>query len=186
MSTSLLEIPDFRTRLKRFTIDEYHSMGNKGEIGKDVELIQGYIVKKMSKSPLHTRIVYYIFELFYPLRTKGFLVRKEDPISIFNSEPEPDISILKAIPNEFDFEHPKTASLVIEVAVTSYEFDLTKLEVYASANIPEVWIIVTNRKEIEVYSDPSETKYITKKILSIHDTIQFENISIKLADIYSR
>ncbi|MDX1961230.1 MAG: Uma2 family endonuclease [Leptospiraceae bacterium] len=185
MQGSILEIPEFRTRIKRFSIEEYHSLGAKGEIGENVELIQGYIIQKIPKSPLHTQIVNYLFRVFLPLESRGFLVHKEDPITIHDSEPEPDISIVEKISIDKNSEHPKTARLVIEVAVTSYELDLSKLEVYASALIPEVWIIVPTRKEIEVYSNILDNHYITKKILSLDESIQFEGISLDIKSIFS-
>ena len=84
-------------------------------------------------------------ELAVNLRSLGltsWLVRQEQPITHLDSEPAPDISVVQGtLKNYFD-SHPTAAQLVIEVAVSGTEFGQEKRKVYASAEVPEYWIVV--------------------------------------------
>ncbi len=51
--SSLLDQPAIRKRALRFSVEQYHLLGKAGLISEKVELLDGDIVEKMSKSPLH-------------------------------------------------------------------------------------------------------------------------------------
>ena len=50
-------------------------------------------------------------------------MRSEQPITGLDSEPEPDISVVRGTEGAFFTEHPHTAELVIEVSLTSPDRD---------------------------------------------------------------
>ena len=62
-----------------------------------------------------------------------FIVLQESPISIGDSEPEPDISTVCRIHDDYSDKHPETAAFVVEVAFGSFEDDLLKADIYTSA-----------------------------------------------------
>jgi hypothetical protein len=66
------------------------------------------------------------------------IARCQLPLTIGgDSEPEPDVSIVRRAAAQPDTSHPTTASLVFEVSGESLAHDrLTKSAVYASAAIP--------------------------------------------------
>ena len=52
-------------------------------------------------------------------------------------------------------EHPNTAQLVIEVAISALHYDREyKLPLYASARVPEYWIVDAEANTVEVYTKP--------------------------------
>ncbi|HMW03524.1 MAG TPA: Uma2 family endonuclease [Leptospiraceae bacterium] len=62
------------------------------------------------------------------------------------------------------YEHPSSAFLVIEVAKSSYLYDLAKLSTYAEANVNQFWILDINTNRLEIYSDPQGNEYKKKQI----------------------
>jgi len=51
-------------------------------------------------------------------------------------------------------DHPHTAELVIEVCVTSHDYDRSKLRAYASAGVKECCLVLGPKKQIEVHREP--------------------------------
>ena len=157
----ILENPDLREHVAPITIDHYHRMIELGVFaGWNVELLDGVLVEKMSKSELHLYLVDLLFELLRAhCSAAGLWVRKEDPITIGDSEPEPDLSIVAGTRRDFRHRKPTTARLVIEVAVSSLVIDRAKAGSYASAAIPEYWIVRPDAQLTEVYRRPTSGVY---------------------------
>ncbi|RTH24166.1 hypothetical protein CSW38_09350 [Thermus scotoductus] len=77
-------------------------------------------------------------------------------------EPQPDLTLLKYRENFYREEVPEgeDALLVIEVADTSLDYDLTvKLPLYAKAGIPEVWVVDLVREKVHVFRKPQGEGY---------------------------
>src|SRR5256885_14807671 len=120
---AILEIPEVRQRVSPLSVEEYHRLGEYNENGRRTELIRGIVIEKMSKSPLHSSIAKRLYDMIARLLPKGFVVRREDPITFADSEPEPDIAVVRGAEADFFQAHPTTAELVIEVAVSSPALD---------------------------------------------------------------
>lgn len=74
-----------------------------------------------------------------------------------DSEPEPDISLLRNREDDYWHSHPQPEDvlLVVEVADSSLEFDKTvKLSLYASAGIGVFWLVNLADNTVEVYREP--------------------------------
>jgi len=72
-----------------------------------------------------------------------------------DSEPEPDLAVLRGSPRDWLADHPSTAALVVEIADTSLRFDrVVKGRVYAAAGIADYWIVNLRDRVIEVYREP--------------------------------
>ncbi len=157
----ILEDAEIRKRVAPVTIERYHRMIAAGVFDEcPVELINGVIVQKMSKSELHL----FVFQVLFRALAKfcpedQFLVRKEDPLTIGDSEPEPDISVVAGRLEDFWLLKPTTAHLVIEVAISSLALDRAKTATYAQAGVPEVWIVVPEDQRTEVYRRPVDGRY---------------------------
>src|SRR5207249_12029385 len=93
--TSLLESAEVRERVHRMSVEEYHRAGETGVLSEDVELLRGIVVTKMAKSPLHEFVVGKIMERLLAQVSKQFTVRREGPLTLGGSEPEPDISVVE-------------------------------------------------------------------------------------------
>ncbi len=148
------------------SVKDYHLMGEFNESGRRTELIRGIIIEKMSKSPLHARLLRHLFRWVQAAAAtvNGVMILKEDPLTLVDSEPEPDLSVVAGHEDDYNLFHPTTALLVIEVAVTSVALDREKAALYAEANVQEYWIVLANDETIEVHTAPAEGRYTHHRI----------------------
>jgi Uma2 family endonuclease len=146
------------------SVAAYHALGEAGLIPKNTELLYGFVYQKMAKSPLHSALVRRLLKLFQKLTLPGRFVTSEQPITCADSEPEPDVAIVRGAEDDFWQEHPHTAELVIEVCVTSHEYDRSKLRAYASADVKECWFLLGPEKQVEVHSVPVNGQFTEKTV----------------------
>lgn len=146
------------------TVEAYHVLGEAGVIPEKTELLYGLVYTKMPKSPFHSFLLRRLLEMIQRLDLRGYMVSSEQPLTFIDSEPEPDVSIVKGSNSEFRKSHPKTAELVVEICVTSHDYDRSKLPAYASGNVKECWLILGPEKQIEVYADPKNGSFAKKTI----------------------
>lgn len=180
------------TAIRKITVSEYHKMAEVGIIQPDekVELINGKIVYKMSPVNLrHTTIVRRLIRLLNRnYNNDEISLDVQNPIVIkAHSEPEPDILILKFSEHDYAITKPTAddALVLIEVSDSTLKYDkTTKLRLYASANIPEYWVVNLNANCIEIYKKPNGKIYQQHYILINDDVIDlpFEK-QLKVSDI---
>src|SRR5437667_4293677 len=133
--SAILEIPEVRQRLSPLSVEEYHRLGEFNENGRRTELIRGFVIEKISKSPLHATIGALLYDSLAAQLPRGCIIRKEEPLTLADSEPEPDISIVRGSHRDFAAAHPSTAELLVEVAVSSPELDRRNATLYAEAGV---------------------------------------------------
>ena len=174
----VLEIPEVRKRVAAVTVERYHRMIDLGFFAeRPVELINGVIVEKMSKSALHLYLVALLLKSLQRHCAEAvFWVRKEDPITIGNSEPEPDLSVVKGSLEDFRHVKPTTAQFVAEVAINSLALDRAKVREYGKAEVPEVWLVQPEERAIEVYRNPLAGVY--SEILEVPAETVLESIAL--------
>ena len=163
-------------------------MGEFNKNGRRTELIRGIVIEKVRKTPLHCYIGKRLYDLALELSPKGFVVFGQDPLTFSDSEPEPDVAIVRGREDEFSQEHPSTAELVIEVADSSVALDLENASLYAEANVTEYWIVLAEARQVEVYRNPVNGRYQTKLLLGAGDQIEcvgVEGMRIAISDIFS-
>jgi Uma2 family endonuclease len=141
------------------SVEAYHALGEAGLIPKRTELLYGFVYHKMSKSPLHTFLVLRLLRLLQAVLPPGLYLRPEQPLTCVDSEPEPDLAVVFGAEEAFRQAHPRTAELVIEVCVSSAEYDRSKLRAYASAGVKECWLVLGREKQIEVHRQPGEGQF---------------------------
>src|SRR4051794_33553027 len=153
--------------LHRLTLEVYRSMGELGLLSPDdrVELLDGLLVKKMTKGPRHVSANYRLIGLLNGRLPAGWSIRKEDPIELPggpqrpDSAPEPDIVVVMGDHRNYADRHPGPGevALVVEVAgsLDMVTRDRKGLARYAWAGIPIVWILNLVNETVEVYSNPS-------------------------------
>src|SRR5580658_9147808 len=83
------------------SVAAYHALGELGLIPKNTELLYGFVYTKMPKSPLHCALIMRLQELLESVTAPSFRVRSEKPISCQDSEPEPDISVVRGTVQDF-------------------------------------------------------------------------------------
>lgn len=120
---AILELPEVRQRVSTLTVEEYHRLDEYNERGRRTELIRGIVIEKMSKSPLHAALAKRLYDLLLARLPAGWVVRREDPLTLKDSEPEPDIAVVRGTERDFFNAHPQTAELVVAIAASSPVLD---------------------------------------------------------------
>jgi len=73
------------------------------------------------------------------------------------SIPEPDAAVVRELTSEFENRHPRGNELivVIEVSDSSIAIDLVrKAEIYATAGVPEYWVVDLKRRLVVRHREP--------------------------------
>ncbi len=159
-----LEMPTTCQRY-RFNVEQYETMAEAGILrpSERVELIEGEI---LVMSPIGSRHHGCVIDLQYLLITQvgpRGLISVQGPLRLnAESEPEPDLAVLKPRADSYRKAHagPLDVIFLVEVMNTSADRDRTqKLGLYARSEIPEVWLVDLNRDIIEVHRRPVGGSY---------------------------
>mgnify|MGYP002777006570 FL=1 len=175
--------------LAKWTIKEYHQMIEAGILDdRQVELLAGEIIEMSPEKPIHynktRRGVSYLEQLFKNLAE----IRFNGPITLADSEPEPDIAIVKLPVSQYDFHHPYAEDIfwVIEVANKSLKKDLElKQTIYANAGIQEYWIMDLSQTKLIVFREPNDGYYQSQEEYTEGEisSLAFPNIQISVTKL---
>jgi Uma2 family endonuclease len=185
---AMLEIREVRARLSPLSVEEYHRLDEFNENGRRTELVRGLVIEKMSKSPLHRTITSILYKLLQSQLPKGYAVWKEEPLTLADSEPEPDISVTSGMETDFATAHPSTAELVVELAVSSPALDRENASLYAEAGVKEYWIVLGPERRVEVYRQLANGRYEEKWLAELGDTLECRSlpaVRISIADLFA-
>jgi Uma2 family endonuclease len=146
--------------LRRFSVAEYHRMIQTGILDEDdpVELLEGYVVLKMPRNPTHDGTIQLVSKRLLRVLPAGWEMRVQSAITLADSEPEPDIALVRGDERTYLTRHPGPGDvgLVVEVADTSLVRDRDdKGRVYARADIPVYWLVNLVDRRLEVFTAPS-------------------------------
>jgi Uma2 family endonuclease len=186
-------LPDLHGRQRRITVDEYHRMIAAGILGEDerVQLISGTLVAMTPQGGPHARVIQRLNRLLVRAVGDDLVVRPQLPLTLVDdSEPEPDLAVVRAGDAEARECHPRTALLVVEVAGESLPLDRqAKAVLYARAGIPEYWIVNLAESSVEVRRepDPASGSYRTKAVARGGDTLiaaSVPGLSVGVADLF--
>ena len=156
---SVFDDPANRARVHPVSVAQYHTLIECGAIGENLELLRGILVEKMSKSSLHSRLVLWLLRWFTQNLPAGYSVRPEQPLTLSDSEPEPDIAVVAGDIDDFAEAHPATAEMIIEVCVSSEAIDRLKFLLYAEAGVRECWLVMAEERVVERHTVPQGTAY---------------------------
>ncbi len=143
--------------LRRLRVDEYHRIVDAGVFDEDdrVELLEGVIVEMSPHGTPHAQVIQALNRVLTRGIPEGYVVRPQLPLTLADSEPEPDVAVVVEGEALRSDRHPSTAALVVEVSGDSLGRDrLWKGRIYARARIPEYWIVDAGARTVEVYRDP--------------------------------
>ncbi len=175
-----------------FSVDDYEQMIAFGILTENdrVELIRGEIIDKMPIGDEHCACVKRLNRLLNRAVGDRALVSVQDPVRLPDSEPEPDLALLR--PRE-DFyasgkPRPNDVLLLIEVADTTLEYDReVKRALYAEVGIQEYWIVNLSRQALEVHRQPQpDGSYGEAQILERNHAIAmiaFPDLHFTVADL---
>jgi Uma2 family endonuclease len=167
----------------RISVERYHDMIAKGTLTDEdpVELLEGWLVYKMPRNAEHIHATETLRDLLPGLIGPNYCMNSQEPITLADSEPEPDGAILRGTRADFRRRKPTLSdvALVIEVADTTLRRDRsTKKRIYARAAIPVYWIVNLPDRQFEIYSDPEhqsppagEPDYRCTVIIGINDLV---------------
>jgi Uma2 family endonuclease len=162
MTPTILSLPlqGQMAGFRRFSVAEYHKLIEIGILTEDdnLELLDGYLVHKMSRNPPHDAALQLIQETLPRFLPAGWCLRMQSAITLSRSEPEPDAALVRGNARTYATHHPKPPDigLVIEVSDSTLDGDrIDKGRLYAEAGIACYWIVNLVYRQIEVYTQPS-------------------------------
>jgi len=139
---------------------EYHAMEHAGLfLHERNELLDGVIVRKMTRNAPHDLVIERLSELLLPRLVGRARVRVQLGFAAGEfSEPEPDLAIVPK--QEPTADHPAHALLLIEVSVSSLRFDRgIKASIYARAGVPAYFIVDVEGRSLEAHTAPESGRY---------------------------
>lgn len=160
-------VPDaitaFGRPLHRITVEQYHQMQDNGALRKEdrCELIRGFLVEKPINNPPHASAISRVMKQLMTLLGMDAVIRIQLPITLSDSEPEPDAVLAAGTDDDYNTRHPGPDDVLflVEVSDSTLAFDRTvKLPLYAEAGIPQYWIINVADKSIEVYAQSAAAR----------------------------
>lgn len=157
-SPVLLETFSTPVPIRSFSVAEYEAMGRAGILSADdnVELLEGRISPKMTKNPPHNFILDELYEALRSRVPAGYFIKNQGVVATADSQPEPDLAVLRGVRKDLEFRHPQPdeVALIVEVSDASLARDRYKKRIYARAGIRTYWIVNVNERYVEVYTDP--------------------------------
>jgi len=179
----------------RFSVQDYYRMAETGVLRPDarVELLDGEIVDMSPIGPFHGGVVNRLTRLFILLSKDRWQLSSQNPLRLNDdSEPEPDVMLLKPSPDDYTSSHPRPADvfLLVEVSDSSWAIDVEKkLPLYGRAGVMEAWIVDLNEAAIEIHREPHFNGYGSKTILRAGDQarpLAFPDAVVDVADLLKR
>lgn len=142
------------------TLEGYHALVQAGVYTEDdpVEFLEGWLVPKMPRKPSHSSATRILRELIRQLLGPGYFVDSQDAVTTTDSEPEPDVYVVRGKMADYTTRHPTHSEtpLVAEVADTTLSRDRgMKLRIYARAGILVYWIVNLVDGTVEVRWQPT-------------------------------
>lgn len=156
-----------------------------------IELIDGGFLEMAPIGPEHASSGTALAKRLADLLGNKALIRSQYPVQLDNLNlPQPDIAVVKPAPDFYRTVHPHAADvlLLVEIAQSSLKYDQSKkLDLYAAAEIPEVWIVNLVDRQLEIYRTPAHGRFSELRTLqptATADLLAFPDIKIPLADIF--
>src|SRR5207247_1680216 len=132
-------------RTRRWTRKEDDRLVELGVLHEDepIELVDGQMVVREPKHTPHVTATAFVVEALRGAFGAGWWVRALEPVALDDdSEPEPNVTVVRGAPRDYLAEHPSRPALVVEVAQSSLAFDRRrKGGLYARAGIEDYWIV---------------------------------------------
>jgi Uma2 family endonuclease len=178
--------------VRKWSVDEYHRLIEQGYFNGDerYELLEGWIVAKMPRTPLHDAVITIVDAALRPWLPAEWLLRVQLGVTLADSEPEPDLAIVAGPMRRYVQRHPGPADIqvIVEVAASSIDLDRAdKGRVYAAAGVPVYVIVNVNVPQVEMYTNPTGSgaaaTYGALEIFSATESLPLIITGKKIAEI---
>ena len=154
------------------------------------ELIEGEIVKKMTRGDYHISCINRLNRIFTRKCGDEIIVSVQNAVVISEiSEPEPDVTLLRFQEDFYASGKATTEDvlLLIEVSDSTVSYDrTTKIKLYAQAGVEEVWLVNLPKQVLEVHTEPTNGKYKVVRKLNKNESVSpklLPELTIKISDI---
>lgn len=171
----------------KWSLQEYHQMIESGLLdNRQVELIYGEIIEMSPEGAPHSSFCSEIGEYLRRILGGQAKVREAHPITLpDNSEPEPDIAIVRNRSTLYRDRHPYPEDIfwLIEISDSTLAKDLgIKKDLYASVGIVEYWVISLQESVLIVFGNLTSAGYqsTTSFTSGTISPIAFPNILIDI------
>lgn len=175
--------------LYKWSVAEYHQMIETGLLeGKSVELLEGAIVQMSPEGIPHSYTNHSVVKYLRKLLDGLAEVREAHPITLDNSEPEPDIAVVRLPDTIYAQHHPYPQDIywLIEISNQTLDKDLNEKSVtYARNGIPEYWVIDLPNKKLWVFTNLQDSQYLSKQELTTGKIkpLAFSNVEVDVSKL---
>ncbi|MBY0459235.1 MAG: Uma2 family endonuclease, partial [Gemmataceae bacterium] len=142
---------------RRWTLTEYLNLAKAGLLdGLRTILIAGEILVMPQPGTAHDTALTAAFEFLRTVCPAGHYLRNQQSFNVgTDNDPGPDLAIVPGHFRDYATQAPTVALIVLEVADSSLAKDTTtKAELYATARVPEYWVIDLEHRQLIVFRDP--------------------------------
>lgn len=165
----------------RWTIAQYRELAKTG-LFHDMKtmLVEGEVYAMVMPNPAHDTALAYVEEWLRTVFVAGHHVRTQKGFDIgTRNDPGPDAAVVPGSIRDYATKTPTAAVLIVEVAESSLFLDTTtKAELYATAGVPDYWVIDLDHRQLLVFRDPEPlpqglgaTAYRTRLTLNPADSL---------------
>ena len=170
----------------KWSIEEWHEIVNSGLLeGKPVEFLEGEIISMTPEGIEHSYTNDSVANYLRGVLSDLAYVKESHPITLDNSEPEPDVAIVRLPETIYRNHHPYPQDIywLIEISNRTLKIDLNqKSTIYARHGISEYWVIDLVNKKLIVHTQVENDSYdrITEYTAGTVSPLAFPQIAIAL------
>lgn len=176
----------------RWSLAEYYRLGEAGLFrDRRTELLKGSLIIMPLPDEPHNAHVMKVADLFKHLFGPEYQVREEKAFVIApDSDVGPDVAVVRRNASS-TLVKPGRAELIVEIAFSTLDYDLMeKADLYASAGVPEYWVLAPLAKQLHIHRNPMRTgdvaRYASVTTISAPgtcDVIALPGVQIAIADL---
>jgi Uma2 family endonuclease len=177
----------------KWSLDDYHKMIETGLLDdRSVELINGEVIQMSPEGVAHAFYCRNTAKYLRTILSERAEISEAHPISLPNdndSEPEPDIAIVKTPDTRYQSRHPAPDDIfwLIEIANTTLVKDLgVKKDLYARSGIAEYWVMNLQTSELRIFRDLVATEYRSEIVLNggTISPLAFPDLEIEISRLF--
>lgn len=169
----------------RWSVNDYHCIVATGVLAEHrCELIRGEIVDMAPEGPSHAHRCETSARYLERLFGEGWWARQGKPITLSDSEPEPDIAIVREQDYSQRHPYPEDICLIVEYSYSTQAKDTgIKRDVYASAGISDYVVVDLKSSKVTHYSNVVNGVYTSEKTL-YSGLIQIAQIQVDVQRLF--